>query len=153
MSFCSSLDITGSALTAERFRTDIILQNIANAKTTQTSSGEPYRRQQVVFEEIPLTFGEELEKASGASSAVSNGKSVAAKGGVRMAQVVESDRDFVPVYDPNHPQANEEGYVMYPNVDTTEEMVDLMAASNAYEANLTALSITKAMINKTLELK
>ena len=70
-----------------------------------------------------------------------------------MAQVVESDRDFVPVYDPNHPQANEEGYVMYPNVDTTEEMVDLMAASNAYEANLTALSITKAMINKTLELK
>lgn len=152
MSFCSSLDITGSALTAERFRTDIILQNIANAKTTQTSSGQPYRRQQVVFEEIPMTFSEELEKASQGSSGASQG-GVATKGGVRLAQVVESDRDFVPVYDPTHPQANEEGYVMYPNVDTTEEMVDLMAASNAYEANLTALSVTKAMINKTLELK
>lgn len=153
MSFCSSLDITGSALTAERFRTDIILQNIANAKTTQTASGEPYRRQQVIFEEIPMNFGEELKKASESSGAASKSAGVAAKGGVRMAQVVESDRDFVPVYDPNHPQANEEGYVMYPNVDTTEEMVDLMAASNAYEANLTALSVTKAMINKTLELK
>lgn len=150
MSFCSSLDITGAALTAERFRTDIILQNIANAKTTQTSSGEPYRRQQVIFEEIPLTFGEELEKASGS---VTSSNSVASKGGVRLAQVVESDRDFVPVYDPNHPQANEEGYVLYPNVDTTEEMVDLMAASNAYDANLSALAVTKAMITKTLELK
>ena len=57
------------------------------------------------------------------------------------------------MYDPSHPQADEEGYVMYPNVDTTEEMVDLMAASNAYDANLTALSVIKAMINKTLELK
>lgn len=138
MSFISSLDIVGSALTAERFRADIITQNIANATTTVTSTGEPYRRQQVVFKEIPLSFDEELNKA---------------KGGVRLTQVVESQRDFVPVYDPSHPQANEEGYVMYPNVDTTEEMVDLMAASNAYEANLTALSVIKAMINKTLELK
>jgi flagellar basal-body rod protein FlgC len=138
MSFISSLDIVGSALTAERFRADIISQNIANAKTTVTSAGEPYRRQQVIFQEIPLTFDEELDKA---------------KGGVRLTQVVESQRDFVPVYDPSHPQADEEGYVMYPNVDTTEEMVDLMAASNAYEANLTALSVIKAMINKTLELK
>lgn len=138
MSFCSSLDIVGSALTAERFRTDIITQNFANAKTTITSSGEPYRRQQVIFEEIPLTFDEELQKA---------------KGGVRLKQVVESQRDFTPVYDPGHPQANEEGYVLYPNVDTTEEMIDLMAASNAYEANLTALAVVKAMINKTLEMK
>ena len=152
MAFCSSLDISGSALTAERFRTDIILQNIANAKTTQTSSGEPYRRQQVIFEEIPLSFGEELEKAKSGSSKASSSSEVAGKGGVRLTQVVESDRDFVPVYDPTHPQANEEGYVMYHNVDTTEEMIDLMAASNAYEANLTALQVTKAMINKTLEL-
>ncbi len=152
MSFCSSLDITGSALTAGRFRTDIILQNIANAKTTQTSSGEPYLRQQVIFEEIPMSFGEELEKAQGGSGATSTSQ-VATKGGVRLKQVVESDRDFAAVYDPSHPHANEEGYVMYPNVDTTEEMVDLMAAYNAYEANLTALSVTKAMINKTLELK
>ncbi|MGI5986495.1 MAG: flagellar basal body rod protein FlgC [Clostridiales bacterium] len=143
MAFCSSLDIVGSALTAERFRTDIIIQNISNANTTVTSSGEPYRRQQVVFEEIPVSFSDELNKASGKSKA---------KGGVKVAQVVESDRDFVPVYDPTNPQADEQGYVLYPNVDKTEEMIDLMAASNAYEANLTALSVIKAMINKTLEL-
>lgn len=137
MAFLSSLDIVGSALTAERYRTDVIMQNISNAKTTLTETGEPYRRKQVVFEERALTFEETLNKA---------------KGGVRIAQVVESDRDFKPVYDPTHPQADENGYVLYPNVDTTEEMIDLMAASNAYEANLTALSIMKSMINKTMEM-
>lgn len=137
MAFCGSLDITGSALTAERYRTDVILQNIANAKTTITANGEPYRRHQVAFEERPLTFGEELNRA---------------KGGVHISEVVESQREFNLVYDPTHPQANEDGYVAYPNVDTTEEMVDLMASSNAYEANLTALSVAKAMISKTLEI-
>lgn len=137
MPICSSLDIAGSALTAERYRTDVILQNIANEKTTVTESGEPYRRKQVVFEERPLSFSEELKKAGS---------------GVRIAQVVESRRAFQSVYDPTHPQADENGYVLYPNVDTTEEMIDLMAASNAYEANLTALSVVKATIAKTLEL-
>ena len=135
MSFLSSLDIVGSALTAERFRTEVIGQNIANAKTTMTDSGDPYRRKQVVFEERPLTFDETLEQISG---------------GVRVAEVVESQREFKQVYDPTHPQANEEGYVLYPNVDITEENIDLMAASNAYEANLTVLSVVKAMISKTL---
>lgn len=139
MSFCSSLDIVGSALTAERFRTDIITQNIANANTTETSSGDPYRRQQVVFEEIPLTFSEELDKAKSG-------------GGVRVSNVVKSDADFKLIYDPTNPEANAEGYVRSSNVDTTEEQVDLLAASNAYEANLTALSVVKAMINKTIEM-
>lgn len=138
MPICGSLDIAGSALTAERQRTDIIMQNIANAKTTVTETGEPYRRKQVVFEERPLSFGDELKKASG---------------GVRIAQVVENQSDFRSVYDPTHPQADENGYVLYPNMDTTEEMIDLMAASNAYEANLTALSVIKATIAKTLEMK
>lgn len=138
MPICGSLDIAGSALTAERQRTDIIMQNIANAKTTVTETGEPYRRKQVVLEERPLSFGDELKKASG---------------GVRIAQVVENQSDFRSVYDPTHPQADENGYVLYPNVDTTEEMIDLMAASNAYEANLTALSVIKATIAKTLEMK
>lgn len=137
MAFLSSLDIIGSALSAERFRSDIIMQNIANAKSTETEEGGPYRRKQVVFEERPLRFDEELEKA---------------KGGVRVAEVVESDRDFQLVYDPSHPNANEEGYVLYPNVDTTEEMIDLMAASNAYDANLSVLTVVKAMITKTMEL-
>ena len=138
MAFCSSLDIVGSALTAERFRTDIISQNIANANTTETSNGEPYRRQMVVFEEIPLTFSEQLDKAK--------------KGGVKVSTVVKSDAEFKLIYDPTNPNANEEGYVQSSNVDTTEEQVDLLAASNAYEANLTALSVVKAMINKTIEM-
>ena len=73
-------------------------------------------------------------------------------GGVRVTEVVESQRDFIPVYDPSHPDANEEGYVMMPNVDTTEERIDLMAASNAYSANLTALSLVKALALKALEI-
>ena len=73
-------------------------------------------------------------------------------GGVRVTEVVENDRDFIPVYDPDHPDANEEGYVMYPNVNTTEERIDLMAASTAYQANLTALGIVKALALKSLEI-
>ena len=137
MAFLSSLDIVGSALSAERFRSDIIMQNIANAKSTETEEGGPYRRKQVVFEERQLSFDDELEKA---------------KGGVRVAEVVESDRDFQLVYDPSHPNANEEGYVLYPNVDTIEEMIDLMSASNAYDANLSVLTVVKAMITKTMDL-
>lgn len=139
MAFLNSLNIVGSALTAGQYRTDVILQNIANEKTIMTESGEAYRRKQVIYQERPLTFQEELEGAQ-------------AQGGVRIAEVVESDRELKPVYDPTHPQANEEGYVLYPNVDTTEEMIDLMAASNALDANFTALSVVKAMINKTIEM-
>ncbi len=137
MSFLSSIDIVGSALTASRYRADIVLQNIANADTTITADGGPYQRKQVVYEEKALTFDQTLSQVSG---------------GVQVAAVVENDRDFTQVYDPTHPQADEDGYVLYPNVDTTEEMIDLMAASNAYEANLSALSVVKAMINKTLDM-
>lgn len=137
MKLCRSLDIVGSALTAERYRSDVILQNIANAKSTRTVNGEPYRRKQVVFEERPLSFADALN---------------AAQGGVRITEVVESDREFQSVYDPSNPDADENGYVLLPNVDTTEEMIDLMASSNAYDANLTSLSVVKAMIRKTLEM-
>lgn len=137
MSFLSSLDISASALTAERYRMDVITQNIANEKTTMTEDGTPYRRKQVIFEERPLSFSAELDRA---------------KGGVQIQNVVESDREFQRIYDPSNPQANEEGYVLSSNVDTTEEMVDMLAASNAYEANLTAFNVVKATISKTLEL-
>lgn len=139
MAFLSSLDITGSALTAQKYRSDIISHNITNAKTTVTASGEPYRRQQVVFQERPMQFSDELKRAQ--------------SGGVRIAAVVESDREFQRVFDPDHPQADEEGYVLMPNVDTTEEIMDLMELSNAYDANLTALSVVKSMISKAMNLK
>ncbi|MGN0605684.1 MAG: flagellar basal body rod protein FlgC [Oscillospiraceae bacterium] len=138
MSFLNSLNTVGSALTAERFRTNIILQNIANQNTTRTASGEPYRRKQIIFHEVPQSFDETLNNVYG--------------GGVKVTNVVESQEDFRPVYDPEHPDADEDGYVLYPNVNNTEEQIDLMEASRVYEANVTALAVVKAMAAKTLEI-
>ena len=138
MAFLNSINIVGSALTAERFKTNIILQNIANQTTTRTECGEPYRRKQVVFQTRTQSFEETLNYVMG--------------GGVRVAEVVESQEDFNPVYDPDNPDADEEGYVYYPNVNNTEEQVDLMEASRVYEANVSALSVVKAMASKALEI-
>lgn len=151
MAFLGSLDIVGSALSAERTRMDVTLQNISNAHTTRTEDGTPYRRQQVVFEERELNFETALTQAQANASGAGGAARTQTTGGVRVAEVVESDRDFLSVYDPTHPDADENGYVQYPNVDTTEEMLDMMTASNAYSTNLTLLSVMKAMINKTLE--
>lgn len=142
MSLLDSMNIVGSALTAERFRMDIALQNMANADNTRTASGEPYRRKQVVFQERGMSFRDALKNETAKIQG----------GGVRVSRVVESQRDFNPVYDPTHPDANEEGYVMMPNVNRTEERVDLMAASNAYEANLTALKLVQSLALKALEI-
>ena len=142
MGYLDSLNITGSALTAERFRTDIILKNLANQNTTRTAEGGPYRRKQVVLRENQLDFKSELGKAM----------TKADRGGVYVEEVVESQNPLVPVYDPDHPDANEDGYVMMPNVNSAEEMVDLMAATRAYEANVTALNIAKSMALKALEI-
>lgn len=146
MAFLNSLDIVGSALTAQRYRSDVILQNVANAKTTRTAAGGPYRRKQVVFEERSLDFRESFAQARSRYNPLTK------SGGVRVKEMVDSTNELKPVYDPEHPDADDDGYVWYPNVDTTEEMVDLMAASNSYEANLTALSVVKAMIAKSLEM-
>lgn len=143
MAFLNSLNITGSALTAERFRTDVILQNIANQNTTRTEDGGPYRRKQVVLKEQEMNFKGQLDKAMNRPGE---------NGGVIAEEVVESQEAFNPVYDPQNPDADENGYVMMPNVDSAEEMVDLMAASRAYEANITALNITKSMAMKALEI-
>ena len=137
MGYLDSLNITGSALTAERFRTDIIMQN-----TTRTAEGGPYVRKQVVLRENALDFKNELGKAM----------TKAENGGVYVEEVVESQNPLVPVYDPDHPDADEDGYVMMPNVNSAEEMVDLMAASRAYEANVTALNVAKSMALKALEI-
>ncbi len=138
MAFLNSINTIGSALTAERFRTNIILQNIANQNTTRTEDGEPYRRKQVIFQERSQTFDEVFNSVSG--------------GGVRVSEVVESQEDFKPVYDPDHPDADADGYVYYPNVNNTEEQIDLMEASRVYEANVSALSVVKAMATKALEI-
>lgn len=142
MSLLDSMNLVGSALTAERFRMDIALQNIACANITGTADSEPYRRKQVVFQERGMSFQDALNNASAQVKG----------GGVRVTQVVESQRDFVPVYDPTNPNADEDGYVWHSNVNTTEERVDLMSASNAYEANLTALKLVQNLALKALDI-
>lgn len=138
MAFLSSLNISGSALTAQRYRMDLIMQNMANIDTTRTSDGTPYRRKMAVFTEQPLSFEEVLKGTN--------------TGGVKVTEVVESEAEFRRVYDPTNPEADETGYVTYSNVDSTEEQVDLIAAYQSYQANITALSVIKAMAMKGLEI-
>ena len=144
MSLLDSMNLVGSALTAERFRMDVALQNLAcqNLTADPATGEEPYRRKQVIFQERAGSFQDALKQESARVKG----------GGVRVTQVVESQRDFIPVYDPDHPHANEDGYVMMPNVNSTEERIDLMAASNAYEANLTALKLVQNLALKALEI-
>lgn len=143
MDFLSSLNISGSGLTAQKLRMDVISQNIANAEVTRTENGAPYRRKMVVLESIKgeSSFRNELEKAAKVQA-----------GGVKVESVIEDRSPLVPVYNPNHPDANEEGYVMMPNVNTAQEMIDMLAASRAYEANVTAFNATKSMVLKALEI-
>lgn len=170
MAFLNSLNTVGSALTAEQFRTSIILQNIANANTVAKNGEDPYTRQQVIFETRELTFAETLAQTADKDVTYANQLDRVRRigrdpdeedvtytvtnsgGGVRVAEVVTNDHDYVPVYDPTNPEADADGYVYYPNVNTTEEIVDLMEASRAYEANVTALSVVKAMASKALEI-
>ena len=150
MSFLNTLDISASALTAERFRMDIIAQNIANIDTTRTEEGGPYQRRLVVFQERELTFQSALDKAA---SRYVNQRGRVPSGGVRVSEVIrDEESEFVPVYNPAHPDADEDGYVMMPNVDRAEENVDLMAATHGYNANITTVNVIKAMAMKAAEL-
>jgi len=145
MGYFDSLDISASALTAQRLRMDLISQNIANANTTRTDKGTPYRRKVAVFEErsISTPFSEYLSESS--RNRIS-GK------GVRVARIIEDNSPFKRVYDPGHPDADENGYVQMPNVDVLTEMVNMISASRSYEANVTAINTTKSMALKALEI-
>ena len=144
MSLFTSFDINASGLTAERFRMDIISQNVANANTTRTEDGTPYRRKVVAFaeKETQTPFSRVLDSARDNYS----GK------GVKVSTVTEDTwTDMKMVYDPSHPDADENGYVTYPNVNPITEMTNLIDASRSYEANITAFNALKAMAMKGLE--
>ncbi len=145
MGFFDALDTNGSALTAQRLRMDIIAQNIANANTTRTDNGTPYRRKMVVFEE---------RKAQAPFSKLLNDRSkelVSGKG-VKVTRIVEDNSPFKRVYDPGHPDADQDGYVNMPNVDIVTEMINMISASRSYEANITSINTTKSMALKALEI-
>lgn len=144
MAFLNSLNIGGSALSAQRLRMDIIAQNIANSQTTRTESGEPYRRQQVVFAERGAFSNVLSEK-------IASRKKMALSG-VVVERVVEDDTPLRPVYDPTHVDADENGYVYMPNVDTAKEQIDLMAATRSYDANITVVNAVKSMAVKALQI-
>lgn len=146
MAFLSSFDISASGLTAERQRLDIAAENLSNTNTTRTESGGPYRRKMVVLQEVPSTsFRTKF-------NSLLNRSASAAKGGVKVTEIIEDQRDLNPVYDPDHPDADENGYVMMPNVDPVKETIDGMSATRSYEANITAFNAIKLMAQKALEI-
>ena len=142
MSFLSSMSISASALTATRVRMEVIAENIANSNTTRTENGEPYRRKYVVFQ----------ERTNDRDFASFFNKAKTVPGGVRVLQIGEDPSEFKYDYNPGHPDADENGYVRYPNVEVVQEMTDMMSAFRAYEANITAFNTFKDMALKTLEI-
>jgi flagellar basal-body rod protein FlgC len=146
MSIFESFAISASGLTAERLRMDVIANNIANVNTTQTIDGGPYKRQRVIFEprgeKAQFLFPAMFSKAQ-------------QLGNIKGVKVTGVSNDPMPpklVYDPGHPDANKAGYVAMPNVNIVKEMVDMISATRAYEANVTALSSAKTMAQKAIDI-
>jgi flagellar basal-body rod protein FlgC len=147
-------DANASALTAQRLRMDVISSNIANAETTRAKNVNgkfvPYARKLVVMEPTSPNFSEMLSsQLNGDGSSTIGGT---ASPGVKVTQIVEDKTPFKLVYNPSHPDADENGYVQMPNVDIAKEMIDMISATRAYEANVTALNSNKAMFAKALEI-
>jgi flagellar basal-body rod protein FlgC len=135
----SAFDASATGLAAERMRIEVAVSNLANAESTRGPDGRPYRRRDVVLSSGPV---ESFDAALGRTSAV----------GVRVADIVEDASAPRRRYEPSHPDADKEGYVALPNVDSAEEMVDMVGAARAYQANLTAISIIRDLIQRALEL-
>ncbi len=139
MSLFSSMQVSSSGMAAQRTRAELLVQNMANAETTRTPEGGPYKRKDVVFT---------TEIQGSPFSAVFQNELAT---GVRIASVVEDNREPEMRYIPGHPDANASGYVAFPRMNPAEEMVDLLDASNSYQANVAAMSATKDMLNHSLD--
>ncbi len=139
-----SMHVSASGLAAERLRMDVIAQNLANANSTRGPDGQPYRRHEVVFRssDVGTTNG------PGRSERASNQP----LHGVEPVAIVEDPSALRTVYDPQHPDADEDGYIHFPNVNPVTEMVDMMTATRAYEANVTAMNAAKNMALKALDI-
>ncbi|NBD22474.1 flagellar basal body rod protein FlgC [Paenibacillus glycinis] len=147
MRLTNGFDASASALTAQRLRMDVISSNIANAETTRASyvNGryEPYKRKMVVLEPTSQSFADTLNSQMNGSDSAP---------GVKATRIMEDSTPSKLVYNPTHPDADENGYVKMPNVDVLKEMVDMISASRSYEANVTALNASKGMFVKALEI-
>lgn len=152
MNLFGVMDISGSALEAERARAEVVSANMANANTTRTENGSPYQRQHIVFEtaavDQPQNFGEALLASAGRLPPAQQETAE----GVRVAAVVSDTAPPLRRYDPGHPDADANGYVNFPNINPLTEMVDLMGAERAYGMNMSAVTASKNMISSTLDL-
>lgn len=161
MSMFTAFNISASGMTAQQLRTDVIAQNIANADTTRTEEGKPYVRKAVVFNERNVTaamrnmnsavYGYTTGLPFSDVLARANGGLVA--DGVKVTKIYEdTSTDMILAYDPSHPDADENGYVTYPNVNVVQEMTDLIDAARSYEANISAFNASKDMATKGLSI-
>lgn len=143
MGVFSAMNVAATGMTAQQLRMDVIAENIANASTTRTEDGEAYRRKMVAF----------TEKGTTSFDNILNGYlSHYQPNGVKVTEIVEDQSDLRLVYEPDNPDANEDGYVEYPNIDTVTEMTNLIDSSRAYEASVTSFNAAKGMAMKGLEL-
>lgn len=143
MDFFSSLNISSSALSVERTRMNLISSNLANANATRTQEGGPYKRKDAVFTATPM---------EGRFNRALDGATARQVRKVEVSEIIEDQNPPRLQYDPGHPDANAQGYVAMPNVNTVEEMADMIGATRAYEANVTAVQAAKSMALKTLEI-
>ncbi len=148
MSFWTSLKISSSALFAQRLRLDTISNNVANSETTQTENGEPFQRKDVVFtanNRVPFLANLMMTNRSLGEKALN-------LQGVKVKEITTDETPGETVYEPTHPNADENGYVTYPNVDLTVEMTNMLSATRSYEANLAMIDAAKTMANKAIEI-
>jgi flagellar basal-body rod protein FlgC len=146
MSIFSMLEVSGSALSAERQRAEVVAANMANAETTRTPEGGPYRRKQVVFSSAPSNPFRMMLVNSGGESGNANTSAV------RVSKVVEDPTAPLMRYEPGNPDANKEGYVAYPNINPMQEMADLMDAVRAYQLNASAITASKQIITGAIDI-
>jgi flagellar basal-body rod protein FlgC len=149
MGLFDAIGSSASGMQAERVRMDVVSENLANAETTKAADGQPYRRKEVVFQEAGSsgttpTFASVLAGISSGGNAPTHG--------VQVSGIVEDQSALKRIYDPGHPDADKDGYVTMPNVNTVTEMTDLISASRSYEANVTAMQTAKTMFTKTLDI-
>lgn len=148
MSFWTSLKISSSALFAQRLRLDTISNNVANSETTQTENGEPFQRKDVVFtanNRVPFLANLMMTNRSLGEKALN-------LQGVKVKEITTDETPGETVYEPTHPNADENGYVTYPNVDLTVEMTNMLSATRSYEANLAMIDAAKTMANKAIQI-
>ncbi len=153
MAFFSSMNIVGSGMTAQQARLDVISENITNMNTTRTESGGAYRRKITIMESESGKngFREAMSRAARKGHAISN-RGFEQAGGVKIVEIAEDQTEMPFVYDPTHPDANEEGYVELPNVTLVKEVTDAMAASQAFNANVTAFNALKQVVQRGLDI-